>query len=77
VFNSVWDKALNLRHGVPTPLTFRSIDEWTAEFMEHGLRIVGVESYRPFWPTLGTYHHTMFALEHDPALAGRRPASLD
>lgn len=77
VFNSFWDRALNLRHRVPTPLTFRSIDEWTAEFMEHGLRIVHAESYRPIWPTLGTYHHTIFALEHDPALSGRRAASLD
>jgi ubiquinone/menaquinone biosynthesis C-methylase UbiE len=77
VFNSFWDVALNLRHGVPTPLTFRSIDEWTAEFMEHGLRTVDAESYRPLWPTLGTYHHTIFALEHDPALSGRRAASLD
>jgi hypothetical protein len=67
VFNIFWDKVLNLRHGVPTPLTFRGVGEWLDEFMEHGLSPVHVESYRPWWPTLGTYHHTLFVLEHEGA----------
>jgi SAM-dependent methyltransferase len=61
--NVLWDKLLNLRHGVPTPFAFRTRDEWLAVFMEHGLAAVHVESYRPKWPTLGTYHHTLFVLE--------------
>lgn len=64
-FNAFWDKALNLRHGVPTPFAFRSVDEWMAMFLEHDLEVAHVESYRPKWPTLMTYHHTLFVLEHD------------
>jgi hypothetical protein len=68
VFNSMWDTVLNLRHGVPTPLTFRTVEEWREVFLEHGLQAVHVESYRPKWPTLMTYHHTVFVLEPDPGL---------
>jgi SAM-dependent methyltransferase len=65
LFNSFWDKVLNLRHGVPTPLAFRSVSEWDSVFMEHRLNAVHVESYRPIWPTLMTYHHTLFVLERE------------
>jgi len=65
VFNVFWDRVLNLRHGVPTPCTFRTVQEWLAVFMEHGLEAVHVETYRPAWPTLGTYHHTLFVLDHE------------
>jgi SAM-dependent methyltransferase len=65
VCNVVWDKALNLRHGVPTPCTFRSVEEWLGIFSEHGLEPEAVESYRPKWPTLGMYHHTLFALRRE------------
>jgi ubiquinone/menaquinone biosynthesis C-methylase UbiE len=61
--NSFWDRALNLRHGVPTPCAFRSRDEWLDIFMEHGLEVGHVETYRPKWPTLMTYHHTLYVLE--------------
>jgi SAM-dependent methyltransferase len=64
--NAFWDKLLNLRHGVPTPVAFRTRDEWLGMFMEHSLVPVHVESYRPKWPTLGTYHHTLFVLEREP-----------
>jgi len=64
-FNVFWDKALNLRHGVPTPMAFRGEEEWLAMFMEHDLEAVHVESYRPRWPTLMTYHHTLFVLERE------------
>jgi SAM-dependent methyltransferase len=64
-FNVFWDRALNLRHRVPTPLAFRSVEEWLAMFMEHDLASVHVESYRPKWPTLMTYHHTLFVLERE------------
>jgi SAM-dependent methyltransferase len=62
LLNSFWDRVLNLRHRVPTPLAFRSVSEWEALFMEHGLSTALVESYRPKWPTLMTYHHTLFVL---------------
>jgi SAM-dependent methyltransferase len=65
-FNAFWDKVLNLRHGVPIPFAFRGVEEWLAVFMEHDLEAVHVESYRPRWPTLMTYHHTLFVLQHDP-----------
>jgi len=65
VFNVFWDKVLNLRHRIPTPFTFRSVEEWPAVFMGHGLEAVHVETYRPKWPTLATYHHTLFVLEHE------------
>ena len=64
-FNVFWDKVLNLRHRIPTPFTFRSVEEWPAVFMGHGLEAVHVETYRPKWPTLATYHHTLFVLEHE------------
>lgn len=74
--NTAWDKALNLRHGVPTPFTFRGVGEWLEAFADHGLRAVHVESYRPLWPTLGTYHHTLFVLEREGSGAvPRRPAA--
>ena len=62
-FNRGWDWLLNLRHGVPTPFTFRGVDEWTKAFKERGLSIVSVETYRPRWPTLMTYPHTLFVLD--------------
>lgn len=61
--NAAWDRLLNVRHGVPTPCTFRSTQEWTAVFEANDLSIVHVERYRPIWPTLGTYHHTLFVLD--------------
>jgi hypothetical protein len=65
VFNTLWDKVLNLRHGVPTPCAFRTVEEWLAVFLEHGLVPVHVETYRPMWPSLKTYHHTLFVLERE------------
>jgi ubiquinone/menaquinone biosynthesis C-methylase UbiE len=65
-FNVFWDRVLNLRHGVPTPCAFRSVGEWGEAFLEHGLQAVHVESYRPKWPTLMTYHHSLFVLEREP-----------
>lgn len=62
-FNVFWDWLLNLRHGVPKPFTFRDVGEWRAVFGELGLRVRHVETYRPWWPTLGTYHHTLFVLD--------------
>lgn len=63
VFNIAWDWVLNVRHGVPTPFTFRSIAEWVSVFSRDGFRVAGSESYRPKWPTLAMYHHTLFVLD--------------
>jgi SAM-dependent methyltransferase len=65
IFNMAWDTVLNMRHATPTPFTYRSVEEWTAVFMGHGLVAVHTETYRPKWPTLGTYPHTLFVLEHE------------
>jgi len=73
-FNVFWDKFLNLRHGVPTPCTFRGVEEWLDVFREHDLEVTYVESYRPKWPTLMTYHHTLFVLERE-AGAGTKERS--
>lgn len=62
-FNVAWDRMLNLRHGVPCPFAFRDVREWTEVFLEHGWEVRHAETYRPWWPTLGTYHHTAFVLE--------------
>jgi SAM-dependent methyltransferase len=62
-FNAAWDRVLNLRHGVPCPFAFRGVREWTEVFLEHGWEVLHTETYRPLWPTLGTYHHTLFVLE--------------
>ena len=62
VCNVFWDKVLNLRHGVPTPFTFRSVGEWIDVFAEHDLELEHFESYRPKWPTFMTYHHSVFVL---------------
>ncbi len=61
--NAAWDWLLNLRHGVPTPFTFRSTEEWIRLFRERGLTVVDVDRYRAKWPSLATYHHTLFALD--------------
>jgi len=66
-FNVFWDKILNLRHGVPTPFAFREVPDWLDLFLEHGLIPVHTETYRPRWPTLLTYHHTLFVLEREPS----------
>lgn len=62
-FNVVWDWVLNIRHGVPTPFTFRSVEEWMELFVAHGVSLGHVETYRPMWPTLKTYRHTVFVLD--------------
>jgi ubiquinone/menaquinone biosynthesis C-methylase UbiE len=62
-FNVVWDWMLNLRHGVPTPFTFRSPEGWREVFEKVGVRVLHAETYRARWPTLMTYHHTLFVLE--------------
>lgn len=62
-FNVAWDWVLNLRHGVPTPFTFRSVDGWEAAFPRCGLSVARRETYRARWPTVMTYHHTLFVLE--------------
>lgn len=61
--NAAWDWLLNIRHGVPTPFTFRSVPDWTELFKARDLSMAHVETYRPVWPTLGTYHHTLFVLD--------------
>jgi ubiquinone/menaquinone biosynthesis C-methylase UbiE len=63
VFNKVWDKLLNARHGVPVPFTFRSVEDWSEIFSHDGFRLEKTHSYRPKWPTLGMYHHTLFVLD--------------
>jgi ubiquinone/menaquinone biosynthesis C-methylase UbiE len=62
-FNVAWDWALNLRHGVPKPFSFRTVEGWRAVFGRAGLRERAAETYRPLWPTLGTYRHTAFVLD--------------
>lgn len=61
--NVAWDWTLNLRHGVPTPFTFRSPEGWREVFAGVGMRVLHAETYRARWPTLMTYHHTLFVLE--------------
>jgi ubiquinone/menaquinone biosynthesis C-methylase UbiE len=61
--NVAWDWLLNIRHGVPTPFTFRRADEWVELFKARDLAIVHTETYRPMWPTLKTYPHTLFVLD--------------
>jgi SAM-dependent methyltransferase len=63
MWNVAWDWVLNLRHGIPTPFTFRSVDGWRAVFDRAGLRVAHQETYRAKWPTLMTYHHTLFVLD--------------
>lgn len=63
LFNKAWDKALNWRHGVPVPFTFRRVEQWREVFSRDGFRVQATETYRPRWPTLGMYHHTLFVLD--------------
>jgi ubiquinone/menaquinone biosynthesis C-methylase UbiE len=63
VFNTAWDWALNLRHGVPKPFSFRTVEGWRRVFRREGLTELAAETYRPLWPTLGTYRHTLFVLK--------------
>jgi ubiquinone/menaquinone biosynthesis C-methylase UbiE len=62
-FNTAWDWALNLRHGVPKPFSFRTVEGWRSAFRRAGLAERFSETYRPLWPTLGTYRHTLFVLD--------------
>lgn len=63
VFNKAWDWLLNQRHGIPIPFTFRSKEQWTDVFSQNGFRVGHTESYRPKWPTLAMYHHSLFVLD--------------
>ena len=65
MFNIAWDWALNLRHGVPKPFTFRTVEGWTQVFGRVGFRVIHRETYRPMWPTLRTYRHTILVLDRD------------
>lgn len=67
VMNVAWDWVLNLRHGVPRPFTFRTARGWAEVFERSGLEVRHAETYRARWPTLMTYHHTLFVLEPDHA----------
>jgi ubiquinone/menaquinone biosynthesis C-methylase UbiE len=62
-FNVAWDWLLNLRHGVPKPFTFRTVEGWRTVFRGLGLHERHAETYRARWPTLMTYHHTLFVLD--------------
>ena len=61
--NVAWDWLLNLRHGIPKPFTFRTIDGWKGVFERSGLVVRHTDTYRARWPTLMTYHHTLFVLD--------------
>jgi ubiquinone/menaquinone biosynthesis C-methylase UbiE len=63
LFNKGWDWLLNRRHRVPCPFTFRTADEWTGLFKARDLAIAHAETYRPTWPTLKTYPHSLFVLD--------------
>lgn len=63
VFNVAWDWVLNLRHGVPKPFTFRTVEGWRQVFERTGLDVRVADTYRARWPTLMTYHHTLFVLD--------------
>lgn len=63
LFNVGWDWILNLRHGVPKPFTFRTVEGWRSVFARAGLAERHRATYRPLWPTLATYRHTLFVLD--------------
>jgi SAM-dependent methyltransferase len=64
--NVAWDWGLNLRHGVPKPFSFRTAEGWRAVFRRLGLSERHTDTYRGRWPTLMTYHHTLFVLDRQP-----------
>jgi SAM-dependent methyltransferase len=63
LFNKGWDWILNRRHRVPCPFTFRRAHEWIDLFKRRDLSIAHAETYRPTWPTLKTYPHTLYVLD--------------
>src|SRR5439155_19361384 len=63
VCNKAWDWLLNRRHRVPCPFTFRSSEDWVDLFKGRDLSIAHTESYRPMWPTLKMYPHSLFVLD--------------
>jgi SAM-dependent methyltransferase len=68
--NAAWDWALNLRHGVPRPFTFRTAEGWTTLFRRSGLSLTRRETYRAKWPSLMTYRHTLFVMDRIPSSRG-------
>jgi SAM-dependent methyltransferase len=63
MFNKGWDWVLNRRHHVPCPFTFRNAGGWLRLFKDRHLSIAHTETYRPMWPTLRTYPHSLFVLD--------------
>ena len=43
--------------------SFRSADEWAEVFKGRDLSIAHAETYRPMWPSLKTYPHSLFVLD--------------
>jgi ubiquinone/menaquinone biosynthesis C-methylase UbiE len=61
--NRLFDWVLNVRHGIPTPFTFRSAEAWSELFRARGLAVAGFDTFRSGWPTFGLYRQSVFVLE--------------
>jgi ubiquinone/menaquinone biosynthesis C-methylase UbiE len=61
--NRFFDWALNVRHGIPTPFTFRTAEAWLELFRSRGLPVAGTSTFRSVWPTFGLYRQTLFVLD--------------
>ena len=67
VMNKSFDWVLNVRHGIPTPFTFRSAAAWKELFQRRGHSLAGAETFRSVWPTFGLYRQSIFVLDPRPA----------
>lgn len=61
--NSLVDWALNVRHGIPTPFTFRSSRSWCKVFSRNQITLAATEGFRSVWPSFGLYRQSMFVLQ--------------
>jgi ubiquinone/menaquinone biosynthesis C-methylase UbiE len=60
--NKLFDWILNIRHGIPTPFTFRSAAGWSEAFSRNRIGLTDVKSFRSVWPSFGLYRQSMFIL---------------
>lgn len=61
--NKSFDWALNVRHRIPTPYTFRSSADWSSTFAAMSLPLASLEKFRSVWPTFGLFRQALFVLD--------------
>ena len=75
--NKLFDWVLNVRHGIPTPFTFRSSVDWCSAFAAEHFVIDEVHAFRSVWPSFGIYRQSMIVLDAEKTRVGNSIGNLE